>query len=94
MQSLQLDDIQGIILRGYGRMTYASFLLLSIEDVPSCRRWLAHLKLRSAASSDADAESCTNVAMSYQALQKLELRDDDKTLAGEFRDGMVGSNHR
>ena len=36
-ETLELDDMQGLILRGYGRLRAACFLLYEIADVGAAR---------------------------------------------------------
>ena len=39
MNTLELDDIQGYIIRGYAHMQYSRFVLLQIEDAAKARGW-------------------------------------------------------
>ena len=95
MQALQLDDIQGVILKGYGKLPYASFLLLSIRKPSATRQWLKQLDINSAASATASLQSCSNIAFTLAGLAKLGLAETKlESFAGEFYQGMCGSEHR
>lgn len=95
MQALQLDDIQGLILKGYGKLPYASFLLLSIDAPGVARRWLDTLEITSAAQTTAALQTCTNIAFTTAGLSKLGLADAKlKLFAAELCQGMSGSEHR
>jgi Dyp-type peroxidase family len=95
MQSLQLEDIQGIILHGYGKLAAAGFLLLAIDDAHAARHWLATLDIRTSAQPLSADDSCTQIAFTRTGLSRLGL--DDATLgmfAGQFHQGMTASDHR
>lgn len=90
---LELQDIQGIVLEGYGKLQHAAFILLAIEDPKRAGVWLASLKLRTAA--DKAVVASTNVALTCAGLDKLGL--EAPMLARfptEFRDGMVSEFRR
>ena len=40
METLELKDIQGIIVRGYANMPAAEFILLKIGDAEPAKKWL------------------------------------------------------
>jgi Dyp-type peroxidase family len=85
---LELDDIQGIVLQGYGKLNAAAFVLLSIEDAARAKTWLAKLPLRSTRSEG--TESAVNVAFTTQGLRGLGV--DEQVLRSfptEFQQGMV-----
>ena len=43
MHELDLDDMQGLIARGYPNLRAARYVLLQIGDASSARRWLTGL---------------------------------------------------
>ena len=94
MVTLELDDMQGLIRRGYGDMYHASFLLLEITDAGAARRWLAGLD---GAITDGDNKppyGRLNIAFTYSGLERLGL--EKAALDGfsrEFREGMA-TGHR
>ena len=40
---LDFDDIQGILLRGYGDLRHASYVCLHVDDPSAARAWLGDL---------------------------------------------------
>ena len=63
-QEVELQDVQGIILQGYGKMAFANFILLHFNDVSKAKSWLAQLadKLTGAAIDSKTLSSCVNIA--------------------------------
>ncbi|MCV7285313.1 Dyp-type peroxidase [Mycolicibacterium wolinskyi] len=93
--TLQLDDIQGIILHGYGALDNAAFVLLAVDDVTAAKEWLAQLPLRDSAVRPEITDTCTNIAFTPAGLVRLGLPPEHVgMLAGEFREGMTGTEHR
>lgn len=91
MSALDLERIQGFVVRGY-RLPFAGYLFLRIVDVESAARWLAEIseQVLSAAEWSEKPESGVNVALTFSGLRALDL--PDATLAGfpeEFRQGMA-----
>lgn len=85
---LELQDIQGIVLQGYGKLRHAAFILLAIDDRKRAGAWLASLALRTAADKGVGAS--TNVALTCSGLDALGLDAAGlKRFPSEFRDGMV-----
>ena len=92
---LQVDDIQGIILRGYGALDNATFLMLAIENAGPARPWLKALPIWSGQKKPTPTDTCVNIAFTPSGLAKLGLPDDAiGMLAGELREGMTGTEHR
>jgi Dyp-type peroxidase family len=95
MSALPLNDIQGIILRGYGALNDAGFLLLEIVDPQAAKRWLRTLELRNGEQRPQPSDSCVNIAFTPAGLKKLGLADDVLArFAPEFLEGMAGTEHR
>ncbi|MBX3192389.1 MAG: hypothetical protein KF819_35690 [Labilithrix sp.] len=92
--TLELDDIQGIILRGYAAMQAAAFVLLEVTDPAKAKAWLAALPLTTAAVEPREAAACTNVAFTAAGLMRLGLpRETLEGFSRELQDGMV-TRHR
>jgi Dyp-type peroxidase family len=91
----ELEDIQGIIVRGYGSLKGAYFVLLRIQDAAAAKRWLGELAVRNGAARPSESETCMNIAFTYPGLDKLGLdREALEMFSGEFREGMAGTEHR
>ncbi|HTQ08025.1 MAG TPA: Dyp-type peroxidase [Polyangiaceae bacterium] len=93
---LPVDDIQGMILWGYGHMPEARYLLLRVPAAAATdamRGWLADLPLTSAAGSRTEepAEPLVNVAFTHRGLVALGV--DPALTAGFSTPFVQGSEH-
>jgi Dyp-type peroxidase family len=92
---LELDDIQGLVARGYGNLSAASFLLIFIEDADGARRWLGWLVESITRASERPRDHSLNVAFTAHGLAKLGL--DARVGSGfssEFAGGMTTPHRR
>ena len=99
MTELDLNDIQGLILRGY-RLEFASHLVLRIDDADGFRRVLAPLTEENEDSpyitvaedwkkkppKGEPATSCVNIAFTYRGLEALGV-ETLHTFPEAFREG-------
>jgi Dyp-type peroxidase family len=90
---LDLDDIQGVVIRGYGTLTAARFLMFSVADPAVARAGLQRLLPRITSGRDRPTEVACNVAFTAEGLTRLGV----PTAAGsgfarEFADGMTDHN--
>lgn len=84
IKQLPLTDIQGIILRGYGHLTAACFLLLRVRDRQAAAPWIAALPITDAQVAARRHESpgpFINVAFTHAGLVELGM---DSTLLDAF----------
>ncbi len=91
MTVLDLDRIQGFVVRGY-RLPFAGYLFLRILDPQRAGSWFAEIAadVLVAAEWSEKPESGVNIAFTYAGLAAMSL--PDATLAGfpeEFRQGMA-----
>jgi Dyp-type peroxidase family len=95
-KTLELADIQGIVVRGYGKLRAAAFVLLEVTDAEAARRWLGSLADEVMDSRERPEEACVNLAMTHAGLAALGLSPAALgSFALEFRQGMAGANeHR
>ena len=92
--SIELKDIQGIILRGYGNLRAARFFLLCIEDRASAKRWLAKIVGDITAGKEKPSRKAINVAFTLSGLNALALSAASlESFSREFQEGMV-TDHR
>lgn len=88
--ALDLEDVQGIIVRAYATLPAATFLLLRSEDAVAARAWLAACGAVVTAAAERPAESAVNVALTSSGLRAAGL--DESILDGfsnEFVEGMA-----
>ncbi|MBA3811594.1 MAG: peroxidase [Caulobacteraceae bacterium] len=91
----ELDDIQALLKGGFGDLTEAVFLLLTITDPDGARAWLAGARVTSVADMREHLTSAMQVAVTAAGLAALGL--DAAALAGfsaEFVTGMSGDEAR
>ncbi len=95
MPVLQVDDIQGILLFGYGHLRHATFLVLGITEPRSARTWLGTLDVQNASFQRDAIDRAVNVAFTSNGLTRLGLTDDTLgEFSTEFREGIAGTKHR
>ena len=95
MPELQVDDIQGIVLFGYGRLRSASYLLLRIIEPSAAKAWLSTLDVRNAKFDPAQTDRSINIAFTSSGLARLGLAPElVGAFSAEFVQGMTGSEHR
>ncbi|HKJ41331.1 MAG TPA: Dyp-type peroxidase [Sunxiuqinia sp.] len=88
---LEVDDIQGMIVRGYANLKAACFVFLRITDAGKAKDWLAEMTDKVQDGKTKPAEACLNMAFTFVGLKTLGL--DPKTLSqfsNEFQEGMTG----
>jgi len=87
---LDLNDIQGIIARGYSSLAAASYLLLSITDGQTAKPWLRDTLGQVTFADMTSGMQAVNIAMTHSGISKLN--NDSVILdsfSNEFRTGMT-----
>jgi Dyp-type peroxidase family len=93
--TLELDDIQGLVARGYGTLRAAVFVLLRIDDPAAARAWLGDLASEVATAERGDRSEAVHIALTHSGLRGLGL--PEASLAGfpdEFTGGMTTDHRR
>jgi Dyp-type peroxidase family len=93
--TLELDDIQGLVARGYGTLLAASFVLLRVEQPAAARAWAGTLAGEVATAEPGRRSEVVQVAFTESGLRRLGL--PEPTLAGfpdEFTGGMTAAHRR
>jgi Dyp-type peroxidase family len=95
MATLELDDIQGLVVRGYGSLRAASFVLLHIDDPVAAGAWLGALADEVATAERADRSQAVHIAFTSPGLRSLGLpeRSLDR-FPDEFTGGMTTTPRR
>ncbi|MEA2785611.1 MAG: hypothetical protein QOF71_1715 [Candidatus Eremiobacteraeota bacterium] len=91
-ETLERDDIQGIVFSGYVHLPKTAYVLLSIDAArrDDARAWLGALADRVTTGRGISQHDSLNVALTFSAFRNLGL--DEATLASfpiAFRDGMA-----
>jgi Dyp-type peroxidase family len=96
MATIELSDIQGIVLHGYGAYDVSRFVLLRVTDAAAARGWLRSVA-ESVSTADAVAPPTSgaaapvfNLAFTAAGLRALGLAEANLSgFSHEFREGMV-----
>jgi len=93
METLELKDIQGIIIRGYANMPAAEFVLLKITDVILAKQWLELMPAQVTSGDEKRKNFAVNIAFTFDALKVLGLSAETlDTFPLELEDGMTTSH--
>src|SRR5439155_13140570 len=88
--ALNLEDIQGIIIRGYGNLTAACYVLLEISNPDAARNWLGSIAGAITSGQARPEDNALNVAFTSTGLEKLGLGAEVLAMfSNEYIDGMV-----
>ena len=93
-EKLELDDVQGLVVRGYGALRASTYAVLTVTDASAARRFLGRLAPRLTPAATSRPEHALHVAFSVPGLQRLGL--PGPVLEGfplELRGGMA-AEHR
>jgi Dyp-type peroxidase family len=91
VSDLDLDRIQGFVVRGY-RLPLARYVFLRIDDPDRAATWISEVagEVLTAASWSAKPDSGINVAFTYAGLTALQIPSASlASFPEEFRDGMA-----
>ncbi|HKV38162.1 MAG TPA: peroxidase [Blastocatellia bacterium] len=93
MEKLNLNEIQGIILRGYNHHPHSIYLFLQIEDAAKANKWLTAIVPEVTTSAHwpkgaAKPDTSLNIAFSFEGLKRLGYQDTTGTFSREFQQGM------
>ncbi len=91
IQTVELGDVQGIVLSGYRLLPWARFALVEITDPPRAKAWLAALPVTSALVEVTKGSVAVNVGFTCAGLRRLGL-DEDRVhgFSEAFRGGPLG----
>jgi Dyp-type peroxidase family len=93
--ALEFADIQGLVVRGYGNLPAACYVLIEIPDsaAAGAHAWLGRLSSQLDTAESRPTDSATNVAFTHAGLRKLGLPATSLAMFPlEFVDGMVDSH--
>jgi Dyp-type peroxidase family len=92
MAEIDLHDVQGIVIRGYGNLKGAAFVLLRIVDAAAARTWIANLAGSVTSALRKPRTQAVNVAFTRPGLDALGLTPRTQGFAPEFMEGIVTSH--
>jgi len=86
---LETADIQGLIVRGYGSLSAAKFLLLAVDDPERARAYLRRICGRVNTAKVSPETHAIQVAFTAKGLEKLGVPESARnSFAREFIEGM------
>lgn len=89
-ETLNLEDIQGLIIYGYGNLTAACYVLLEISNPDAAKSWLSSIASTITASQSRPEKNALNIAFTPTGLQKLGLGPEVLAMfSTEFLEGMA-----
>jgi Dyp-type peroxidase family len=94
-RSIQLNDIQGFLVRGYKRMQFSRYILVQITDAARAKKWIDSITGEITTglhrpSTDHSIDTCINLAFTAPGLQAIGLNEDNlQNFTREFREGMT-----
>lgn len=90
MSSLELDDIQGLVARGYGSLPFAAFLLLGVTDPAAAMSLLSGWAHEISTAAQRPADEALNLALTSSGLVALSPgRPPVSGFSEQFTSGMT-----
>ena len=91
MPRLELRDIQGLVVRGYGQLKAACYLLLAIDEQADCSHWLTRLPVTR--GDEKPERRALNIAFTAEGLTRCGLSEANcDSFAEPFRQGMTAAH--
>jgi len=95
LPDLDLDDLQGLIARGYPDLSAARYVLVQIDDAVKARAWLGGLAGQITPGPAKPADTALNLAVTASGLSKLGLPEPVLAqFSNEFTTGMITPHRR
>jgi Dyp-type peroxidase family len=89
-KTLNLDDIQGMLIRGYGKLFETAYFLLKVDDASKAKAWITEIMpLVDSADVFNRAEKTLHLAITSEGLTALGMvKDNVDSFPVPFREGM------
>ena len=100
MEVIELEDVQGYVIRGYKNMMHSKFVLLNVTDAAKAKAWIGSIAegLTNAVAipnPEDLPDTCLNIAFTAPGLKALGMTDKNvKTFSAEFREGMTAPHRQ
>jgi len=87
---IELDDMQGLLRRGYGHLQASRYVMLTITLPEACRTWLGGLEIATASPGGTEQTTeAIQLAFTYPGLRALAPQARLQNFAREFVEGMT-----
>src|SRR5262245_48078557 len=89
-QRVEIEDVQGILLRAYSGLPVARYFFLRIDDGSHAAAWLSQITPKIASGADRETDKNFQLACTSSGLRQLGLAQPDlDTFPAEFLQGMA-----
>lgn len=90
-KTLDLQDIQGMVVRGYGKLLETAYFLLQVNNAAKAKEWMKSiLPLINSADVSSHAEKTLHLAYTYKGLEALGMNSQNlHNFPVPFREGIV-----
>jgi Dyp-type peroxidase family len=93
--NIEKHDIQGLLVRGYGKLPVSASVKLGIQNAVACRAYLRELYGRITPGDQSPDQWAIHIAFSYAGLRALELPEEVlNTFSREFKEGMTNPHRQ
>ncbi len=94
MYTIDLEDVQGYLIRGYGNMRFSRFALLQVTDAALAKQWLKSISgtLTNAVKVAKHhlPDTCLNIGFGPNGLQALGMAQENiESFSPPFKEGMT-----
>lgn len=93
-KTLNLDDIQGMIVRGYGKLRRTAYFLLKVDDATKTKEWMKEISpLIDNADYTTNVDKTLHLAFAEKGLDKIGMNEKNLTnFPMPFREGLNTPN--
>lgn len=94
MHTIELEDVQGYLIRGYSNMKFSRFVLLKVTDAGLAKEWIRSIagSLTNAQVTPKDQlpDTCINIGFTAKGLRALGFsKRNINSFSPPFKEGMV-----
>lgn len=90
MEPLELQDIQGLLMKEYIEMKCSNYFLLQVTDTVIAKIFLREIAGNITSVTHEIKDSCLNIGFTSKGLRRLGMQENNlRSFIREFREGMV-----
>src|SRR3978361_1938260 len=90
METLELEDIQGYIVRGYKNMKFSRYVLLNIYEAATAKKFIGDNSGSITNVTHFPKTNCLNIAFTAAGLRALGMTESNiNNFSREFSEGMT-----
>ncbi|MEO5648056.1 MAG: Dyp-type peroxidase [Chitinophagaceae bacterium] len=89
MISIELSDVQGLIVKGYGRMHNSRYVMLHVTNAAATKAWIHSISPLITDATHLVTTNCLNIAFTSKGLSAIEMSGENiQNFSREFSEGM------